>query len=77
LSLGRLLFRLRPEEAVALAFLLPTTWLTVAAYLYAREVGELSSRYPGAVYRLAVVVALALYSGADYFRRFWREVVRA
>jgi len=24
---------------------------------------------------LAIVVVLALYSGADYFRRFWREVV--
>jgi hypothetical protein len=34
----RLLFRLRPEEAIALAFVLPTTWLTVAAYL-SREAG--------------------------------------
>ena len=54
----RLLFRLRPEEAVALAFVLPTTWLTVAAYLYAREAGVLGPRYPGGVVRLAVAVAL-------------------
>ena len=27
------------EEAAALAFVLPTTWLTAAAYLYAREAG--------------------------------------
>jgi membrane-associated phospholipid phosphatase len=56
--LRRLLFRLRPEEAVALAFVLPTTWLTIAAYLYAREAGVLGPRYPGGVVRLALVVAL-------------------
>jgi len=54
----RLLFRLRPEEAVALAFVLPTTWLTVAAYDYAREAGVLGPRYPGGVARLGVTVAL-------------------
>jgi CDP-diacylglycerol--glycerol-3-phosphate 3-phosphatidyltransferase len=32
-------------------------------------------RQPGLV-ALAAVVVLALYSGADYFIRFWREVVR-
>ncbi len=58
MKLRRLLFRLRPEEAVALAFVLPTTWLTIAAYLYAREAGVLGPRYPGGVARLAVVVAL-------------------
>ncbi len=56
--LRRLLFRLRPEEAVALAFVLPTTWLTVAAYLHAREAGLLGPRYPGGIVRLAVAVAL-------------------
>jgi membrane-associated phospholipid phosphatase len=54
----RLLFRLRPEEAVALAFVLPTTWLTIAAYLHARETGVLGPRYPGGVARLAAVVVL-------------------
>jgi CDP-diacylglycerol--glycerol-3-phosphate 3-phosphatidyltransferase len=33
-------------------------------------------REPGLV-ALAVVLVLAIYSGADYFRRFWKEVVRA
>jgi membrane-associated phospholipid phosphatase len=56
--LRRLLFRLRPEEVVALAFVLPTSWLTIAAYLYAREAGVLGPRYPGGVVRLALVVAL-------------------
>jgi hypothetical protein len=55
----RLLFRLRPEEAVALAFLLPTTWLTVAANLYAREAGVLGARHPGGMLRLGLAIALA------------------
>jgi membrane-associated phospholipid phosphatase len=54
----RLLFRLRPEEAVALAFVLPTTWLTIAAYVHARDTGVLGPRYPGGVVRLAAVVVL-------------------
>ena len=52
--LARLLFRLRPEEAIALAFLLPTTYLTIAANLYAREAGVLGARHPGGVVRLVV-----------------------
>jgi membrane-associated phospholipid phosphatase len=55
---SRLLFRLRPEEAVALAFLLPTTWLTVAANLYAREAGVLGARHPGGLLRLGVGLLL-------------------
>jgi len=55
---SRLVFRLRLEEAVALAFVVPTTWLTFAAYEYAREAGVLGARYPGGVVRLAVVVVL-------------------
>ena len=58
MSVSRLLFRLRPEEAAALAFVLPTTWLTVAAYLYAREAGVLGPRYPGGLVRLAATAAL-------------------
>ncbi len=54
----RLVFRLRPEEAIALAFVLPTTWLTVAAYVYVREAGVLGAKYPGGLARLAVAVAL-------------------
>lgn len=56
--MSRLLFRLRPEEALALAFLLPTTWLTVAANLYAREAGVLGARHPGGIVRLGAAVAL-------------------
>ncbi len=54
----RLVFRLRPEEAVALAFVLPTTWLTVAAYVYTREAGVLGPKYPGGLVRLAIAVVL-------------------
>jgi membrane-associated phospholipid phosphatase len=55
---GRLLFRLRVEEAIALAFILPTTYLTVAASSYARAVGSLGARFPGGVVRLAVAAVL-------------------
>ncbi len=54
----RLLFRLRVEEVVALAFILPTTWLTIVAYLYAREAGMLGARYPGGVVRIGIVFVL-------------------
>ena len=33
-------------------------------------------RLPGLV-ALAVVVAVTVYSGADYFRRFWKDVLRS
>ena len=63
--MSRLLFRLRLEEAVTLAFVVPTTWLTLAAYEYAREAGVLGARYPGGVVRLAVaLVLLALLAAA-------------
>jgi membrane-associated phospholipid phosphatase len=71
--LKRLLFRLRPEEAVALGFVLPTTWLTVVAYVYAREAGVLGPRYPGGVVRLGVVLALLL--GLGLARRRWPGAV--
>jgi membrane-associated phospholipid phosphatase len=54
----RLLFRLRVEEAVALVFILPTTWLTIVAFLYAREAGMLGARYPGGVVRIGIVFVL-------------------
>ena len=66
--MSRLLFRLRPEEAVALLFLLPTTWLTVAANLYAREAGVLGARHPGGLVRLAA--ALVLAAGLGLLLRF-------
>ncbi len=67
--LARLVFHLRPEEVVALVFLLPTTWLTVAANVYAREAGMLGARHPGGVLRLAVaVIAFAVLALALWFR---------
>jgi membrane-associated phospholipid phosphatase len=54
----RWIFRLRVEEAVALVFLLPTTYLTLTAQHYALEVGSLGARHPGGVVRLGVAVAL-------------------
>jgi membrane-associated phospholipid phosphatase len=57
------------EEAAALLFLLPTTYLTLAAYLYAREAGLLSDRYAGGPPRLAVAAALLLALGIA--QRLW------
>ena len=78
----RLLFRLRLEEAVALAFLLPTTYLTIAANLSAQEAGVLGARHPGGLVRLGVAVAglvllalaLALWPGSPLVRGL-REVL--
>jgi membrane-associated phospholipid phosphatase len=73
-SVRSLVFRLRVEEALALVFLVPTTWLTVAAYVYAREAGLLGWRYPGGLIRLALAVA-ALCALALALRRWPRSVV--
>jgi len=51
------IFRLRPEEAIALLFLLPTTYLTLAAHAYAREAGAIGPRFGGGVVRIAVAAA--------------------
>jgi membrane-associated phospholipid phosphatase len=58
---SRLLFRLRVEEAIALAFILPTTYLTIAANLYARSAGVLARRHPGGIARLAVAVLVLAF----------------
>jgi membrane-associated phospholipid phosphatase len=63
-----LLFRLRPEELVAILFLAPTTWLTLEAERYAREVGALGARYPGGVARLLLTLALLALLGAALLR---------
>jgi membrane-associated phospholipid phosphatase len=55
---GRAFFSLRPEEMVALLFLLPTTYLTLAAQEFAREAGMLGARQNGGVWRLLVAVLL-------------------
>ena len=59
----RLLFALRPEEAVVLLFLVPTTYLTVTANLYAREAGVLGARHPGGVLRLGVAALVIVVLG--------------
>jgi membrane-associated phospholipid phosphatase len=60
-ALARLVFRFRPEEAIALLFLLPTTYLTVVANVYAQRAGVIGDRFPGGIVRLQVVtLALAL-----------------
>jgi membrane-associated phospholipid phosphatase len=66
---SRLLFRLRIEEAIALLFLLPTTYLTLAANAYAREVGVLTARHPGGLVRLAVAVGFLLALGLALWLR--------
>jgi len=56
----RLLLRLRLEEVLALAFLVPTTYFTVTADLYVRAHHLARSQYPAAMARLAFAVALLL-----------------
>jgi membrane-associated phospholipid phosphatase len=56
----RRVFWLRVEEALALLFLLPTTYLTVTANLYARELNVAGSRQPGGLLRLAMATVFLL-----------------
>lgn len=65
------IFRLRVEEALALVFLLPTTYLTVVANVYAGRVGALGDRHPGGIVRLAV--AIAFLAGLWLARRRWPD----
>jgi len=63
------LFRLRVEEAIALLFLLPTTYLTVVANVYARKVGALGDRHPGGLPRLAAALLILAFLRAAW--RLW------
>ncbi len=54
----RALLRLRLEEAIALVFLLPTSYLTIVANLYARRASVLADRHPGGLLRLGAAAAL-------------------
>jgi membrane-associated phospholipid phosphatase len=58
LRVQRALFRLRPEEVIALVFLLPTTYLTLAAWRYAAAAGLAGDREPGGLWRLAAAVVM-------------------
>lgn len=53
-ALRLLFFSMRPEEAIALLFLLPTTWLTAAAHYFAPESGAIGPRFAGGVVRILV-----------------------
>ena len=57
---------MRPEEAIAVLFLLPTTWLTVVAHYFAPESGVVGPRFAGGVIRIGVafVCAATLYLSA-------------
>jgi membrane-associated phospholipid phosphatase len=70
-SLLAWLFRLRPEEAIALLFLAPTSYLTIVAAEYAREAGVLGDRHPGGVLRLSI--AAVIFFALWLARRRWPE----
>ncbi len=53
-ALRRALFGLRPEEAIAAFFLLPTTWLTGVAHYFAPASGAIGPRFAGGVLRIVV-----------------------
>ena len=48
---------MRPEEALAALFLLPTTWLTGVAHYFAPVSGAIGPRFAGGVLRIAVAMA--------------------
>jgi membrane-associated phospholipid phosphatase len=57
---------MRPEEAIAALFLLPTTWLTGVAHYFAPESGAIGPRFAGGVLRIGVAIlcAVVLYLAA-------------
>ena len=65
------------EEAIALAFLLPTTYLTLAAGYYAREAGMLGARHPGGVWRLGIAAGMLLVLAAAHWWLPRNAAVRA
>ncbi len=50
---------MRPEEAIAALFLLPTTWLTGVAHYFAPESGVIGPRFAGGVLRIGVAILCA------------------
>jgi membrane-associated phospholipid phosphatase len=55
-ALRRLVFGMRPEEALAVLFLLPTTWLTGVAHYFAPASGAIGPRFAGGVLRIGVAI---------------------
>lgn len=68
-ALRLLFFSMRPEEAIALLFLLPTTWLTAAAHYFAPESGAIGPRFAGGVVRIIVAALCAAILVATARRR--------
>jgi len=75
--LQRAVFRLRPEEAIALFFLLPTTWLTLTAHSFAQQAGVLGERTVGGVWRLTLAAGLLVAMAAARALRPRSKVVHA
>jgi membrane-associated phospholipid phosphatase len=67
----RLVLELRVEEVIALLFLLPTTYLTAVANIYAAPIGVVGERHSGGVPRL--FAAAALLAALGLARRLWPE----
>ena len=51
---------MRPEEAIAALFLLPTTWLTGVAHYFAPESGVIGPRFAGGVLRIGIALLCAV-----------------
>lgn len=51
---------MRPEEAVAVLFLLPTSWLTGVAHYFAPGLGAIGPRFAGGVLRIGVAILCAV-----------------
>lgn len=55
-ALRRFFFGMRPEEAIAVLFLLPTTWITGVAHYFAPESGAIGPKFAGGVLRIGVAL---------------------
>ena len=51
---------MRPEEAISVLFLLPTTWLTGVAHYFAPASGAIGPRFAGGVLRIGVAIFCAV-----------------
>lgn len=54
--LRRAFFGMRPEEAIAVLFLLPTTWITAVAHYFAPESGAIGPKFAGGVLRIFIAI---------------------
>ncbi|MEO8500652.1 MAG: phosphatase PAP2 family protein [Vicinamibacteria bacterium] len=68
-ALRRAFFGMRPEEAIAVLFLLPTTWITAVAHYFAPNSGAIGPKFAGGVLRLFVAILCAAILGLTARRR--------